>query len=106
MKVLQHQRTEMNRTIRDVVEKTPGIVLEVVMEPSRTALGEFSFSSAHIGLWRYKRPSNGEYVWLIEVDSFAPPDAGWFETWVVDEEPTMQQMVEIASRQLVVGDEL
>lgn len=105
MKILQHQHTEMGKTVRDVLQKKHGIPMEVVIEPVRVGQG-FTFSSAHVGLWRYQRPSCGEYVWLIEIEHYAPPDAQWWDTWVVDQEPTMQQIIEISARALKAGDEV
>lgn len=50
-----------------------------------------------VTLYSYTRPSNGEKLWLIEAERFAGPDVQWWESWVVSERPTAEQIDHIVA---------
>jgi hypothetical protein len=95
IEVLQQQETEMGPTIREALTKRHGIVCEPVREALPVEQDAFVMFRPWVALFRYVRPSNGQTVYLIEMELFTPPDAQWWRSWVVDGEPTDEQLLTI-----------
>lgn len=56
------------------------------------------YTEPTIDLYRYTRPSNGKAVWLVEAMIYFPPDAVIYRSWVLDEEPTDDEVRAIVAR--------
>lgn len=105
IRVLQHHETEMSDPVRIALKKKHGIDCITVRaaRPIDNGVGE---TSLHAAVYRYIRPSNGQTLWLIEAELFTPPDAQWWRSWVVDGEPSDEQMMTIVANNLQTGSAL
>ena len=105
MQVLQVHVAEDGPKLRDITRDLGGIECHLVRPDQAVAAG-FSFTQRSVSLWTYTRKSNGQQVWLIEMTVFSPPDAQWYESWVVDAEPTEDQVMTIITHGVEAGSVL
>lgn len=95
MKILQHFESEAG-TLRQALAQKHGIVVEKLREI--TGMVSNVGTQAPITLFSYVRPSNGQRLWLIEVELFFPPDVQLWRSYVLEEEPTDEQIREIVAK--------
>jgi hypothetical protein len=89
MRILQKTDSESG-TLRAFLEKRHSIVFETLRKPQ--IIETDSSSAGEMTVYTWRRPSNGERLWAIQVELFTPPDVQWWRTWVVDAEPTDEQI--------------
>jgi hypothetical protein len=95
LNVLSRHETEFGETMRAALKRF-GVPCELIRDPDDITPG-FTFTRLWRSLYRYVRPSNGQVLWLIEIEIFVPPDAQIWRTWVIDQEPTDEQILTLAA---------
>jgi hypothetical protein len=103
MKVLQVHTTEMGDRLRIGLKKVHGIDSMLIQPETALEPEGFAFTRPHYSIYSYVRPSNSERVWIIEAEFYGPPDAQWWTSWVVDTEPTRDQVAIIIRNGVEAG---
>lgn len=88
-------------TIRAALKRLHGITCKIE-RPSRP-VSTNSLTSGGVTLYSYVRKSTGGMLWLIEARFYAPPDIEWCLSWVLDGEPTDEQISTILMEDMDVG---
>lgn len=102
MIILQHDETETGPRIRKTLTDIHGVNASIV----RKGIGGLTADGQHeaeVDLYRYTRPSNGQVAWLIEARIFFPPDVELFRGYVIDQEPTDENIRDIVAMDLQKG---
>ena len=100
--VLQHDETETGPRIRKTLVNVHGISVDIV----RSNIGGLTADGRHqadVDLYRYIRASNGQAMWLIEARLFFEPDVELFRGYVVDREPSDDEIKTIVALDLQKG---
>jgi|GEM_PF-3934429 len=105
LRILQFHESELGDSVRVCLYKKHGIPCETVREPAQLPNGGQPPDLAY-ALYSYVRPSNGEKVWIIELDQYEPPDMLWTRSWVVDCEPSFTQALTIIKNKAQTGSML
>lgn len=101
--ILQTHSTEMGKTARQQMAEKHGIKFVEIKAARPLDTGKFTFTRPHVSLFSYVRPSTGETIYLIEAEFYGPPDAQWWTSWVLDAEPTDEQIALIVASDLRTG---
>ncbi|RJP45457.1 hypothetical protein C4587_00740 [Candidatus Parcubacteria bacterium] len=91
--ILQHDETESGPRLRATLVEKYGICCTKIREIG--GLLTRDYTEAAVALWSYVRPSTGATVWIIEAELFFPPDALVWRSYVLDNEPSDEQIREI-----------
>ena len=97
MQILQYDETESGPRIRKTLVEKHNIEVTIATHDiggTRTS----EWTQPKIDLYTYKRPSNGQQLWLIEAEIYFPPDVVLYRGWVLDAQPGVEQIRDIVAR--------
>ncbi len=93
--ILQHDETETGPRVRKTLTDKHKISCVKIREIN--GLMTRDYSKAAVALWSYIRPSTGETIWIVEAELFFPPDVVLFRSYVLDGEPSDEQIRDVVA---------
>lgn len=99
--ILQHDETESGPRVRKTLSDKHGISCRKIREIG--GLLTRDYTQAEVALWAYIRPSTSATLWLIEAELYFPPDVVIYRSYVLDGEPTDEQIHELVSTDAGAG---
>lgn len=93
--ILSHRYDGEGRTTRELLSDK-GIDCLLVREDDDYEQIDLSTTSSN-RLYTYNRISDGKKLWLIERQTFCQPDVEYNETWIIDAEPSKDDIKTIVN---------
>lgn len=97
MNILHYDETETGPRLRKTLTDKHGITPELVRGNIGGVMIKGVYTEPQIDLYTYVRSSNGQRLWFIEMTSWYPPDVVLFQSWLLDTEPTDDQIRDIGA---------
>lgn len=97
--ILQYDETEAGPRVRRMLIEKHGIAC-TLEEADIGGIATDAATFPKVDLYSYRRPSNGQVVWLLEAQIFFPPDVQLYRSWALSARPTAEQAREIVARDI------
>jgi len=99
MRVLQFQEAE-DDTLRDILRRNG---IECTLDVPPFTVPNYADIEVFGKVWSYRRPQNGQPVWILEIDIYLSMSERVTRSWVLGERPTKRQMESIITSNAQAG---